>query len=59
MNLIMCKHDIVTLTSTCFLQVDAELPGIMYNMKFETFKSPRQLLIKVLLINSYVGDLKV
>ena len=46
----LLNHIHVFQTDAIPLQVDAKLPGIVFNMKFLTFKSPRQLLIRVLLI---------
>ena len=46
----LLNHIHVFQTNAIPLQVDAKLPGIVFNMKFLTFKSPRLLLIRVLLI---------
>ena len=40
------------------LQVDAKLPGIVFNMNFLNFKSPRQLLILLLIRVLLICDLK-
>ena len=46
----LLNHIHVFQTDAIPLQVDAKQPGIVLNMKFLTLESPRQLLIRVLLI---------